>query len=518
MRGEFEELVDWLSNPRAYPNKPAHVEVVETHISIVFIAGDEVFKLKKPVKYEFLDFTTLDARQQACRDEVRLNRRLTKDVYLGVVPVARHAVGNFEINGAGDIVDWLVHMRRLPTERTLDALHRLDELRPEHIVALSQILAKFYRGLSSLPISASDYRQRYRAHILANQQELLAAGHHCARNAVRRIHAFQLQLLELQAELLEERSRLGRVVEGHGDLRPEHICFTEPLAIFDCLEFSFDLRRIDVADELCFLSAECDFIGANWVGPLLFERFRLLTGDRPPPVLLAFYKSYRACVRAKVTALRADQIADTRRFAVAAEVLKHLDLADSYVQPWTHPMILIIGGLSGTGKSTLAAEIARRLGCELLRTDVIRKELHLERRDSASYGAGNYERGLRQRVYEEMLHRAGGLHAEGVSLVLDGTFSMATPITEVRRIASRLRTSFLAIECYCSQETVRRRIGERLDGHLDASEAKPEFYDRQQEQWDAWAADLPQCRVNTEQPLDKQINQVLTELRQRSHF
>ena len=222
------------------------------------------------------------------------------------------------------------------------------------------------------------------------------------------------------------------------------------------MEFSLDYRRIDIVDELCFLIAECDFIGAGWIGPILLERYASLSGDHPPPELLAFYKSYRACVRAKVAALRADQLDSTKRNAIAAEALKHLDFAETYVRPWARAMILLVGGLSGTGKSTLAAELASALGCELLRTDVIRKELHFDSREPTLFGVGNYVRGLRQAVYDEMLRRADALHANGVSLVLDGTFSMAKPIADACRIGRGPHSLFLAIECYCSPETCAR--------------------------------------------------------------
>ena len=216
---DFRHIADWLAHPRNYSHRPERVEIIETHISIVFLVGSFVYKLKRPVKYDFLDFTTLEARETACREEVRLNRRLAPGVYLGVVPVTRRSDGTLQIGGDGIVVDWLVQMRRLPTDARWMRSQQRGELQPDQIDELSNVLANFYRGLPPLAITPQEYRERLSAHVLGNRQELLAVSHHCAINAVKRIHGFQLQLLQLQPELLNERVRNGRVVEGHGDLR-----------------------------------------------------------------------------------------------------------------------------------------------------------------------------------------------------------------------------------------------------------------------------------------------------------
>jgi uncharacterized protein len=509
---DFDDIVRWLSQPSAYAHRPERVETVETHISVVFLAGEFVYKLKRRVRYDFLDFTTAVNREAACRDEVRLNRRLTDDVYLGIIPIMRLPDGRLVLGGEGRVVDWLVQMRRLPTEETLDVLYRRGQLRDEHVRQLASRLAEFYGGLRPLAIDPAEYRQRYEAHVRGNLRELLAVSHHCPRNQVRRIHAFQLQLLHLQPRLFDERACGGRIVEGHGDLRPEHICFTRPLAIFDCIEFNFDFRRIDVADELAFLAAECDFLGARWVGTRLFELFQSLASDRPPKELVAFYKSYRACVRAKVAALRADQLEGKERDAATAEALAHLTLADSYLEPWNRRILLLVGGLSGTGKTTLAARLAELLGCELLRTDVIRQELLPGEREPAAFETGNYTLEMRRHVYDEMLRRAQMLLADSVSVVLDGTFSMAEAIVAAKRLADESNAILLAIECHCRPEVARQRIAHRQNAGSDASEARPEFHKRQQAFREQWPADIPQIQIDTEIGLADQATQAIGDL------
>ena len=299
-----EPVVQWLRQPAAYPHNPGSVEVRETHISWVFLAGDLVYKLKKPVRYNFLDFSSVELREQACREEVRLNRRLAPSVYLDVVPITQSQSGALRLGGKGTAIDWCVEMRRLPTDRTLDVLLRRGKLQIAHVDHLAEILADFYQKLAPLPIAAEEYRSRCLAHVHDNRRELLAVSHHLQANVVKRIHATQLQLIWLHAVPFDKRVADGRIVEGHGDLRPEHVCFTEPPVVFDCIEFNEEFRRLDVADDLAFLISECDYLGSTWVGDRLAKRFHVLTGDQPPTMLWAFYKSYRACVRAKVAALR----------------------------------------------------------------------------------------------------------------------------------------------------------------------------------------------------------------------
>jgi uncharacterized protein len=513
MPSDQEAIAAWLARPDSYPHRPDRVELVETHISQVFLAGSYVYKLKKPVKYDFLDFSTLEAREHACREEVRLNRRLAPDTYLRVVPITRRLDGAFSWDGTGAIVDWVVEMRRLPTELTLDSLQARGNLHSEHLDRLTAALVSFYRSLPPASLSPWEYRERYLAHVRDNARELMAVTHHLPRGSVERAIGFQLQLLNLHPELLEGRVRAGRIVDGHGDLRPEHICFSDPIAIFDCIEFSADLRRIDVADEIAFLAAECEFLGANWVGPRLMADFQERMDDHPPAVLTDFYKAYRACVRAKVAALRADQIEGPRHEASMAEATKHLGLADSYAASWLRPLMIVVGGLAGTGKTTLATAIAEHFGAELLRTDVIRQELFAGSSDAGTSASGVYSAASLQRVYEEMFKRGAALHAERISMVLDGTFSDVATLERAQKLATDPMSIFLAVECECRPEIAHRRISQRLAEGRDASQATPKVHDIQRIQRKSWPSSVHQIRIDTEQPIGRQIGHALAALK-----
>jgi aminoglycoside phosphotransferase family enzyme/predicted kinase len=512
MATEHEAIVRWLARPDTYPHRPDRVEQIETHISNVFLAGSHVYKLKKPVKYDFLDFSTVHAREHACREEVRLNRRLAPDTYLGVVPVILAPSGTYQFDGPGRVVDWAVEMRRLPTELTLNALHRRGKLRPEHIDRLAAALVGIDRSLPPLSLMPEESRDCYLSHVRGNLRELLAVQHHLPREVVERLHGFQLQLLMLQPALFEDRVRAGRIVDGHGDLRPEHICLSDPPAIFDCIEFSPDFRRTDVADELAFLATECDFLGADWVGPQLLGFYQHQTGDQPAPVLLDFYKSYRACVRAKVASLGADQHQGQAQETAVSEALRHLNLADKYISPWIRPLVLAVGGLAGTGKTTLAMALADRLGAELLRTDLIRQELFGTGPHAADADDGIYRQEAREQVYDEIFRRAAALNADRISVVLDATFSTQTLLRKAREIVANSRSVFLAIECVCPPETAHERIGRRLAEARDASDARPEIHDIQRMRWETWPVYVPQIRIDSEQPLNKQVESVIAAL------
>lgn len=292
--------VAFLSKPGNYPRPVTRVQTRETHMSWVFLTDTEAWKLKKPVHYQHLDFSTPDARRKDCQEEVRLNRRLAADVYLGVVPLTLEAHGRLKLGGEGCPVDWLVRMRRLPMERMLDQAITDGTWTEEDIHKVGTLLARFYLGLPPVPMTGTQYRERLREDLIATQRELLRIRYHLPRELVKAATSRALRCIDRDAELLENRVLLRKIVEAHGDLRPEHICLqTEPV-IVDCLEFNRDLRLLDSASELTFLALECERLGAPRVGELILQDYSNLTGDRPSARLLKFYKCYHASIRAKI--------------------------------------------------------------------------------------------------------------------------------------------------------------------------------------------------------------------------
>lgn len=293
------DKVWFLSAPDAYVYAPASVVVLETHMSYVFLAGDRVYKLKKPVRYPFLDFSTIEARENNCREEVRLNRRLAADIYLGVVPLTFSASQGLALGGDGETVDWLVEMRRLPGEEMLDRLIAEDRLTAAHIEALCDRLAKFYRHAERSSISVEDFVQRFFREQEKNRDILTRrdfALDHGRTPAL--LDLLDARLAASRAQL-QERVREGRIVDGHGDLRPEHICLRDPIAIFDCLEFNAELRQVDPFDELAYLGVECALIGAKTIGATLIDKIAQRLSIEPPRRLAALYAAWRATLRAR---------------------------------------------------------------------------------------------------------------------------------------------------------------------------------------------------------------------------
>jgi aminoglycoside phosphotransferase family enzyme len=266
----------------------------------VFLTGRFAYKLKKPVRYEFLDFRTVQARQRSCEEEVRLNRRLAPEVYLGVVPLTRNPDGGLRLGGFGEPVDWLVKMHRLPPERMLDRAIAQGTLTPPQVRGLALFLAEFYRNAPPVVMTAQAYRTRLDAEIAANLRHLRDSAYDLPGGLVERLCRAQADFLAAHPALFDRRARNRRIIEAHGDLRPEHICLGPRPQIIDCLEFKREFRILDPADELSFLSLECARLGAANVEPLLFEVYREVTEDAPAAELIAFYKGYRACLRAKI--------------------------------------------------------------------------------------------------------------------------------------------------------------------------------------------------------------------------
>jgi aminoglycoside phosphotransferase family enzyme/predicted kinase len=324
--------VAFLSRPESYAEPTKRVEVLETHMSWVFLTDTTAWKLKKPVRSRYLDFSTEAARRVDCEEELRLNRRLSEDVYLGSVPLALDADGGLRIGGADNVVDWLVKMRRLPGERMLDRLLRERKLQREGFARVIERLARFYRDAAPVTMLPAQYRARFVAEIAENRRELGAPVYGLPLESIEATCAQQLALLERQPGLFDERVFTGRIVEAHGDLRPEHICLEESPQVIDCLEFSRELRLLDPADELGFLTLECERLGAPELATTILGTYTAVTGDAPPAVLVHFYQSYRACVRAKIAIRHLADAAPREPAKWPAQARAYLALAREHLQ------------------------------------------------------------------------------------------------------------------------------------------------------------------------------------------
>lgn len=297
----FDQKLRFLLRSDAYPDRPRHVEAVETHMSWVFLTDSYAYKLKKPVQYDFLDFSSIEARRRDSAEEIRLNTRLAPHIYLGILPLTRDAAGSLKIDGDGEAVDWLVKMRRLPIVHMLDHAIKQGTVETTDVKRAAVVLAKFYQTSPPAELSESEYGEKLEKNVTDNLRELSDPRYRLPAAVVRKINAAQFAFLREESELLYQRVRAGKIIEAHGDLRPEHIWLGVEPVVIDCLEFKREYRILDVADELAFLAMECEHLGAPSVGQIFLETYSEVTGDKPPEKLLHFYKSYRATLRAKIT-------------------------------------------------------------------------------------------------------------------------------------------------------------------------------------------------------------------------
>jgi aminoglycoside phosphotransferase family enzyme len=290
----------FLSEPSAFPHSPQDVTLMETHMSFVFLAGNRAYKLKKPVRFPFLDFSTLRAREINCQEELRLNRRLASEVYLAIVPLNLSADNRLSLDGDGAVVDWLVVMRRLPADRMLDRMLIEGRLDDRLIDELCGTLSDFYRRAERSAISPGTYAARFFREQAENRRVLtrreFALDHGRIPHFLDRLDA----ILTASRPLLEERVHLGHIVDGHGDLRPEHICFADPIAIFDCLEFNSELRQVDPFDELAYLGLESAQLRFPALGPKIIAKVADRLGESPPHQLVSLYTAWRAVLRARL--------------------------------------------------------------------------------------------------------------------------------------------------------------------------------------------------------------------------
>jgi aminoglycoside phosphotransferase family enzyme len=291
--------VDFLSRPDSYSRGPPDVMRRETHMSWVFLAGDQVYKLKKPVRFPYLDFSTLEKREAACRAELRLNRRLAPDVYLAVVPLTKRGE-RLSIDGDGTTVDWLVQMKRLDECFMLDHMIEGRRLRPVQLNHLVDTLALFYRSAAPVNLPPPIHLADWTRSLNYNKRVLLDPRFQIPGGLVRQIDTVQRRFLKLRGHQIVARLRHRRIVDGHGDLRPEHIWLDAKVRIIDCLEFNSRLRVVDPFDEIAFLVLECDRLEVAWAGEYLWRRVKYLLRDGPADELFTFYYCHRAMLRARL--------------------------------------------------------------------------------------------------------------------------------------------------------------------------------------------------------------------------
>ncbi len=467
-------------------------ELIETHISWVFLEPDDVYKVKKPVNLGFLDFSTLDRRRAACEREVRLNRRLSDGVYHGLLPVTQHPGGDFELGGTNPIVDFAVHMRRLRDEARSDNLLNHGTLRRSQVQAVARRLAHFHeRAARSPEIDSFGSCDAIRRNVVENfdqTRELYAE--YISGEQEREIEATQLSFLNDNPDLFEQRIRQGRIRDGHGDLRLEHIYIEgEQIDIIDCIEFNDRFRYADVCADVAFLAMDLCHHERTDLAEDLLATYAQASGDYDLYALVDFYEGYRAYVRAKVASfLASDESASPKARAAAHRKARsyYLHALSAQRKPIAPPQLIAVGGLIASGKSHTSQRVSAMLHCAVVDTDRTRKELWgVGAQDALEEAAfsGAYSKEFSEEVYVEVMRRARVVIDSGRSVVVDATFRSEAHRTRLRDLAESLAVPFRFVECTAPKEVALLRLERRAMGP-SISDGRIEIYEEFARSWE----------------------------------
>lgn len=491
--GRIDEVIRALTRREAYPEPPARVEVVQTHASVVFLTGHHAWKIKKPVDFGFLDYSTLALREHWCHEEVRVNRRLAPSVYLGVVPVTRGPDGLRFGGDDANAVEWAVKMRQLDDADTLASRLRDGRVDDDIITAVAHHIARFHgeaRGGADLAGFGAFEAVAYNARENLDQTEahvddIVAAGVHArARDATERA-------LRALRDVFDARARRGATRDCHGDLRLEHVYVHDDdgLEVIDAIEFNERFRFSDPVSDLAFLAMELSFAGRDDLVDVLWRAWLDASGGRDTDAeqVFGFYVAYRSVVRAKVRGLKAlaPEVDEGARRESAQRARAHWLLALRWLEPPDRrPALALVTGLPGTGKSTLARGLAQRAGFVVLRADEVRKSLFGLAADddaAADWGTGIYSGEATERTYASLAAQAGELLDRGERVLIDATLRTASRRAPFHALAQARAVQSLTFVLDAPEDVVERRISERRD---DASDADVAVYRRARATWD----------------------------------
>ena len=556
---DFTVMLHALTLPGAFPfalpdNRP--VSVIQTHASAVLLTPELVYKLKKPKNFGFFDYSTSALRRHFCEQEVRLNLRLAPHVYLGVAPVLAYPGGRFcfaptfhsgdvPLPGTtlpgGEVVDFAVVMVRLPDEATLESHLRAGTAPPSLLAQIAHYVATFHRttqtdayiaSFGSLDVIRGNWEENFEQMKPYTGRTLEAVTY---QRIVEYVHSF----LEKRSSLFASCVRDGRIRDCHGDLRLQHVYILDEeqdathqlprLAILDGIEFNERFRYSDVASEVAFLAMELDAAGRPDLSRMFVDTYIAETGDDALREVLPFYSCYRACVRGKVLSFQLDEpeVPQRQREPVRQEATSLFELAAHYASGPIGPTVVMIGGLMGTGKSTLALALQQALGWELFSSDAVRK--HLAEVDPAepradAFGQGLYNSEWTRRTYDGLRAEMSAALSKGRSVLLDASFVHRSDRLSIAEEATARGADVLFVECLCPREVALERLAQRWKRRLEkpellsreaslASDGRPDLYSAQCAGRQAFLADeepgIKHVEVATSLPLSVTIGHVL---------
>jgi uncharacterized protein len=467
--------IEQLLDPTAYPHPSEDPRLLETHISWVVLTGPFAYKIKKPVRYDFLDASTLELRKHYCEEELRLNRRLAPELYLDVVPIAL-VHGRLRVNVSGaEPIEYAVRMRQFDTREVLTHLIDRQDVRPQEIVELARLLAHSHSDAPRSPRESTPRRTEDLFDAVLETSEQLAGqdpGTGTADQLARILRWIRTFWSEIEPAL-QAREREQYVRECHGDLHSGNIVrWRNALLPFDGIDFNADLRWIDVMNDVAFLVMDLVSRRRTDLALTLLNSYLEITGDYCGVRLLPFYATYRALVRAKVDALAIQQSQGD-----SASLKERFDRRVQTATHWIdrpHPTLVLMHGVSGSGKSWLSERLVAALPAVRVRSDVERKRLRLGADKDTLYTSE-----MNHRTYARLAECAESCLEAGLNVIVDATFLERTDRDLLRGVARRLRANFAIVACQASEATARTRVHERTLAGSDVSDADEDVVTQQ---------------------------------------
>ena len=484
-------------DPHAYPGDVGKVKLIETHISFLFFTGEHVYKVKKPVEFGFLDFTSLAKRKKFCHEEVSLNFSLAPTVYLGVVPVTL-VDGQYAVDGPGTPVEYAVKMRQLPGDGSLDSLINTGQIPDAAIPKIAARIAAFHADAdTSADITELGGIGAVRKNIEENFTQIEKfIGASLSKQIFRDLKAYSDAFLSVKEDAFSSRATQGRIRDCHGDLRAAHFFLEDgreglksKISIIDRIEFNRRFRYSDVANDVAFLAMDLDYLQRPDLSRPFVDGYIRASGDEGIGEFIEFFKTYRACVRGKISSFQMDDenLSEDVRKRLLTEAQDYFRLAHSYLPKLHGPGLMMFCGLTGSGKSTLAEEIASSWDLKRVSSDITRKllagvDLHL--RNEEQYGTGIYAADRTRLTYKAMMEEADKALAEEQMVILDGTFRHSEERSAAERLAEIRGASFWTVEVVVDNPVAKKRITRRRAGGGSVSDGNWEVYQHQKADWE----------------------------------
>ncbi len=448
----------------------------ETHISWVLIGKEKVYKIKKPVNFGFLDYSTLNKRLEFCKKEIQLNRRLAADMYLGLSKIVMTKEGP-DIDKQGEILDYAVRMKKIPQDRMMDVLIRRNAVTDKHIDALAKIVAGFHKKAETNEyISSFGSIETNRKNTDENfEQTREAIGEYITPFEYESIKSYTNRFYKEKAELFERRINGKKIRDCHGDMYSRNICIVSEskIYIYDCIEFNERFRYSDVANDVAFLLMDLENFERYDLSESFLKYYMKYSHDESLTEILNFYKIYRAYVRGKISFFQKQKEASKLYF----------DLAFGYLPNEFKPKLIMMCGFTGAGKSKIAEKLSELIKAEILSSDIIRKKLagiSIYEKDNSPFGKGIYSSQMTERVYNELATGAYALLREGKNVILDATFLKASQRVTVRNTLKRIGIEPFIVCVEADEKTIKEHLKKR-EKENSASDGRYEIYLRQKD-------------------------------------